>query len=95
MVDIKSQIVSPECTGCLRCVNACPVDGTLLMNSRGLKKTWNEKTFGVIVIGIYLITVYLAIITGHWKAGVSEQEYQMLIPRISSQDVHHTGNPSE
>lgn len=88
-VEAENQVVSPECSGCMRCVNACPVDGTLTLKIAGIKKNWSEKKLGLAVVGVYLIVVYLAVITGHWETGVSDHEYQMLIPQISSHDVHH------
>lgn len=79
------RVVSPECTVCMRCVKACPVEGALSLRTKAIKKDWSERILGVIILGSYVSAVYIAIISGHWKSGVTDQEYRMFIHQIHAQ----------
>lgn len=82
LVGQTPKVRTPECTGCMDCVDSCPVDGTLMLKTTGLKMRWTEKKLGLMVIALYLILVYTAIITGHWKSSVPDQQYRMFIAHM-------------
>jgi polyferredoxin len=81
-VDVKRSISSPECTGCLECVAACPVKDALAMSATRRRRlpAW---AIAAGVAGVFVALVGLARLTGHWHTEVSPQVYYRLIPRAA------------
>lgn len=89
-VDRKQRIISPECSGCMDCIAACPVPGTLsLTTGWGVKKEWSPVRVGVIVVLLFAGAVYTARITGYWQSRVPETEIRMLVHDIDSPTMVH------
>lgn len=86
-VSDKKAVSSPECTGCLDCVAACPVKGSLevrWMNSKHI----NPWVFGGLVLGFFLLAIGVAKMTGHWETALTFEDYARLLPLR-----HLTGHP--
>jgi ferredoxin len=86
---------SPECTGCLDCVAACPVDDCLRVEvaRRPLRPLW----VGLAVIVLFTGGVLLARTTGNWQNAMGDVEYVERIRAIDSPQYGHpgaTGMPS-
>lgn len=81
-VDKKEQIVSPECTGCLTCVENCPQPGALGMAFLG--HPLSGWVFPALVLLIFCSGVGAGMLSGYWQTSLSYQDYQQLIPRIQS-----------
>jgi ferredoxin len=82
-VDVKPSIASPECTGCLECVAACPVKGALALSVTPRRRL----SGGLVAAGIALVflgLVALARLTGHWHTVVDPQRYADLIGRAAA-----------
>jgi polyferredoxin len=88
-VNIKMKISSPECNGCLECVNACPVEKTLQM--KGFKTVITSSGLAMILTLLFILTVYTAQVTGHWKSNVSEHEFFMRLPLLNTREYTHPG----
>ncbi len=89
-VDRKRCIRSPECNGCMECTRVCPVENTLVLKTTGMGKIgWNTARLGIVIIGIYVMMVYTAGITGHWKSSVSENEFRAGLQTIDSPEITH------
>ncbi|MBW1764445.1 MAG: 4Fe-4S binding protein [Deltaproteobacteria bacterium] len=89
-VDRKDRIISPECNGCLDCTLVCPVKDTLEMKTRGFKgKAWTPVMMGAVIIGFFVLSVYIAGITGHWRSSVSEHEFRMRLMEVDSSHYTH------
>jgi len=82
-VDVKRAIASPECTACLECVAACPVQGALALSltKRRRVPTW-ALAAGIATIFLGLIEV--ARLTGHWHTAVDPRVYYEIIPQAAS-----------
>jgi polyferredoxin len=74
------RVWSPECTGCQNCVSACPVKETLEFKPSFINKALSPKLVAVAVIGIWLLFVITAKLTGHWQTAITSDIYQQLIP---------------
>lgn len=70
---------SPECTGCLDCVAACPVEGCLAVGWRKDKPV-HPWVFGGMVLGFFLLALGLAKVTGRWETILTLEEYAALLP---------------
>jgi polyferredoxin len=81
-VDVKSSIISPECTGCLECVAACPVKDALAVSATRRRRlpAWAIAA-GIAVL--FLGLVGLARLTGHWRTHVDPGLYSAIIPNAA------------
>jgi len=78
----KGAISSPECTGCLSCVDACQA-GSLSMAPPFWKKPLPRWAFPILVVAIYTGGVAFGMVTGHWESSLGYEDYQKLIPMAS------------
>ena len=85
-VDQLITIKSAECTGCLECVAACPVDKALIVSAgaRRAVPAWVvAAAIGLVFFGVF----GYALATGHWYTNLPERVYMELIPR--AQEFSH------
>lgn len=80
---------SPECTGCLDCVAACPVDDCLKVEvaRRPLRPLW----VGMAVVVVFAGGVLLARATGTWQNAIDDVEYVERIRAIDDPQYGHPG----
>jgi ferredoxin len=91
-VSRKESIRSPECTGCMDCVLSCPAAGALSLRTMGIHRhSWKPKTTALFIMLLFLLAVYAANLTGHWRSGISDQEFRM---RLISIDTPGNTHPS-
>lgn len=89
-VSRKSVIHSPECIGCMDCVAACPVAEALALSSTGLQRCfWSPARAGLFIGLFFVLTVYGAAVTGHWRGGVSDLEFRMRLATIDAPENTH------
>ncbi|MDZ7831857.1 MAG: 4Fe-4S binding protein [Desulfobacterales bacterium] len=88
-IDRKSRIITPECIGCMECVTACPAEGALSFTSVGKDTAWPVKRVGITIAATWLILIYAATLTGNWKSGVSDREFQMRLKQMDSAAYQH------
>lgn len=81
-VSTSDRILSPECTGCMDCVAACPVPGALEM--RVGRRTVPPLAYAAAVVGLFLAGYAGARITGNWATAISDAEYVERIQDIDS-----------
>jgi polyferredoxin len=89
-VDEKLRTVSPECSGCMDCIETCPVENTLKLKTVGFsRKAWSVLSMGTVIIILFIGLVYAARITGHWQTRVPEEEFRIILQRIDSPELTH------
>jgi polyferredoxin len=81
-VDRLIQIRSAECLGCMECVAVCPAENALGMGLNPRRRL-SPKLYAAIVVAIFLTTVGLAKLTGHWDSPIPQVMYQRLIPKAA------------
>ncbi len=79
-VATKDHIISPECTGCLTCVDKCPQPGALAMAL--LSKPLPKWLFPLLVLAVFSFGVAGGMLSGHWQTSLTYADYQRLIPLI-------------
>ena len=81
-VDRLVQISSAECLGCMECVAVCPVEDTLDLAApkRRVVPAWAVAA-GLAVL--FLGTVALARLSGHWQTPVADEVYRELVPHAA------------
>jgi len=83
-VDNVKTVISDECTTCLNCVDACPVENTLQLETIGIKKKINKKFVAIGVVLIFMLITGYGMITGKWQNNISEKEYLELYKNMDS-----------
>lgn len=80
-VSIKKNVVSPECNGCLECINKCPVDGALTYNFMG-KPAQYKYLLPAVMLGLFALIILTAKMTGYWESSVTLREVMLLFPLL-------------
>jgi polyferredoxin len=86
-VDKVITVWSDECTTCMNCVDACPVDDTLdLFTLLPAKKSFkiSKKWVAVGVVSIFIVVTGIGRFTGHWQNKISREEYLYLYKNMES-----------
>ena len=79
-VQHKVTVTSPECTGCLTCVQNCPEpDALQLAVGQRVLPGWG---FVLLVIGLFATGVLVGMLSGHWESSLNYADYQRLITQL-------------
>jgi polyferredoxin len=89
-VSKAGRVSSPECTGCLDCVAACPVAGALEVRTLGRRRP-SPLLFAVALSGLFLTGYVGARVTGRWSNEIPDEEYVERIQAIHSGEYSHPG----
>ena len=82
-VDTLRIVRTPECTGCLSCVSACPVKDALELRTRVARRRVPGRTVAIAVCAIFVLVVGYARATGAWHGHVPERVFFELIPNVN------------
>lgn len=98
-VDKLVQIRSVECSACMACVAACPVEHGLQFaaaprKSATVAERWRGRIAGprgvaAVLAVLFLGMVATARVTGHWRMHVPESVYMRLVPEANA--IGHPG----
>jgi Fe-S-cluster-containing hydrogenase component 2 len=69
----KETVWTPECTGCMSCVSACPVEGCLSVTRKG-KESWSPWLIPAVGLGTIFLFWAVARVTGHWNSYVPVEQ---------------------
>lgn len=83
------KVWSDECMNCLACVEVCPVKETLDIRTSITKTKIPNWVFGTLVAGIFVAITGLAMLTGHWQNGISQEEYLKRFQNLDSPLYQH------
>ena len=81
-VSQKTAVLTPNCTACMQCVEACPVKDTL--NMTVATKKVNKWFVPTAFLAAFILIFTFAKLTGHWNTIISYEEFKQLIPGASS-----------
>ena len=83
-VDKVKTVVSDECTTCLNCVDVCPVENTLQLESIPFRKKINKKLVAMGVVSIFMLVTGFGMLTGKWQNNITKSEYRELYKNMDS-----------
>ncbi|SDI40748.1 4Fe-4S binding protein [Desulfosporosinus hippei] len=83
LVEKAERVWSPECTGCLNCVQKCPVNDTLKFQAVKGRSFLSPQNLAVGVLALWFLIIALAIVTGHWESKISITVYQELFTTMN------------
>ena len=79
LVEQAEQIWSPECTGCLNCVQQCPVKATLSFTvSKKQQRSLSPRNIAIALLVMWTLFIVVAKWTGHWETSVTMEMYRAL-----------------
>lgn len=84
-----ARVWSDECMSCLACVEVCPVKDTLALKSRSQGKPVRAWVAAAMVAIAFVTVTGAAMITGHWKNQISDQEYLRRFQQLESPVYQH------
>lgn len=79
-VDKSLNISSPECSGCLNCIEQCPAPNALTFDLPRPVFSWSQRTLALGVVLFWIAFIGAAKLSGHWENGISTEVYKKLIP---------------
>lgn len=78
-VNHADRVWSPECTGCLTCMQQCPVKETLTFKGPQGRSSLSPKTLALSLLGIWALVIIIARFTGHWETSMPMEMYKRLL----------------
>lgn len=69
------RVWSDECTSCMRCVDECPVQDTLVVRARRRPLVVSAPVIAALVVGVFGAITALGMATGYWDNAMSRMEY--------------------
>ncbi|HTK82676.1 MAG TPA: 4Fe-4S binding protein [Bacteroidota bacterium] len=88
-VHTAGRVWSDECTNCLACVQVCPVKDTLDVRTSFTATRVPTWVIGALVVGTFVGITGLAMLTGHWRNSMSQNEYLKRMKNIDSPLYQH------
>ena len=79
-------VVSDECVSCMKCIDACPVENTLDLETVVGKKKFDKKYVGLAILVIYFSILAIGVATNNWNNNVTKDKYLELYPDRNSFD---------
>ena len=82
LVDQANRVWSPECTGCLNCMQQCPVKETLTFKGPQGRSSLSPKTLALGLLSIWALVIIIARFTGHWETSMPIDMYKRLLHMV-------------
>jgi polyferredoxin len=74
-VDKVKTVISDECTTCLNCVDVCPLENTLHLETVGIKKKINKRYVVIGIVSLFMIITGAGLVTGNWQNNITKDEF--------------------
>lgn len=90
-VDRITQVVSDECTGCLDCVDVCPVAGALEPRLPGRRKKISKRAWAYAMVVVFWGALAIFALFGPWGNNITTEEYRYHLEHMNSGQYTHPG----
>jgi len=88
-VDRVNEVVSDECTGCMACVDVCPVKATLEVKAVFRRKAVPAIKWAAALLVVFWVTLLGFKLFGSWENGVTDRQYMERIDRANRGEYVH------
>jgi len=90
-VDQIKQVVSDECTGCLDCVDVCPVAEALEPGLIGRRKKVPRRVWAYAIVVVFWGALLIFKLFGPWRNEITTEEYRYHIEQMDNGQYMHPG----
>lgn len=90
-VDKVKQVISDECSGCLDCVDVCPVKGALELHLLSKKRRVPKAIWAYAVVLAFWGTLVIFKMTGPWENNITLDEYRYHVRQMNGPEYTHPG----
>ena len=85
----SKEVYSDECSGCMACVDSCPVNKTLEIKVVSRKRNFSKMKWAAILVIFFWGSLLTFKLFGPWQNSITDEEYMKHIPSINSQQYSH------
>ncbi len=71
-------VISDECTSCMQCVDACPVNDTLNIHPVAVHKKLSTFTISIIAVLVFCAMMFFGILTRQWSGNTPVSKFMEL-----------------
>jgi polyferredoxin len=89
-VEKVKQVWSDECSGCMACVDSCPVKNTLVIAGRR-KKRFTTRQWAAAMLIVFWGTLLTVKLFGPWDNAITKEQYIQMMPGIETGQFGHPG----
>ncbi len=82
-VDHIQKAVSPECTSCHKCLDACSTDGALNLKWQPFQRQVPNWFYPFLFLVIFFGIIMTAKLGGYWHTSLTNADYRQLIPNAA------------
>ena len=88
-VESVKEVYSDECSGCMACVDSCPVNNTLEIKIVKKKYDFSKFKWAAMLVLFFWGSLFLFKLFGPWQNNISDAEYQQLLPKAQQGELTH------
>jgi polyferredoxin len=88
-VDSVKEVASDECSGCLACVDNCPVEGTLRVHVALKKRPVSSVKWAALLVIFFWGSLLAFKLWGPWQNSISEAQYLKHMPAVERGEYLH------
>ncbi len=88
-VDKVKEVISDECSGCMACVDNCPVTNTLEIQVARKRKTFSHVKWAAVLVLFFWGSLLIFKMLGPWENSISDEEYRQHLPAIERGEYTH------
>lgn len=88
-VDTVKEVVSDECSGCMACVDSCPVKDTLTVHYGRKKNRVNKQRWALILVVLFWGGLLGFKLAGPWDTAITEKEFRQHMPAAIRGEYTH------
>lgn len=85
----SEKVTTAECIMCMKCVDACEETKALTIKTFKPRAIIKPYVYGLMLVGGFLIVIFAAQATGHWRTNISTTEYGERVPAAASPIYSH------